>query len=192
MAYTVSQQNRINTATANVESTKATYDAAKATLTGLEQTARSIKDRVHQCNGYKNRTVNFERLNPDDCTPCILKRNCPDCYPIQACIDRVREFNDAYITWSNYGSTVDNTAAAYNSAQTALDNVFRAIEQESNNDPAVIAANNQLKAQQAASAVAISQASLGQSILKSKNIQIAIVGVIILVIVVGVIMVLRK
>lgn len=182
MAITTSQQNRIDIATANVTSTKATYDSAQGTLTSLRSTADSIKASVHQCNGFRNRTVNFGTLNPGDCTACISNSNCPQCNTKNECQRRVREFNNAYENWNTQRATAISAETAYNNAKTALSEVLGAIEKESNSDPAVIIATKQIKAEQ----------ELGESALKSRTVQIVIFGVIALIIVGVMIAVLRR
>lgn len=183
MAYTISQQSRIDAATAKVDSTKNTYDAAAGKLTTLETTARGFKDSVFQCLGFSNSSnKDFRPLSTNNCETCALNYKCPQCKTKAECQRRVREFNSAYDSWNSYRSTVDNLKTAYDSAKDELKGVLDTIAIESNNDPEVIISNNQIKAQQ----------DISKFILKSKNVQIAIFAVIALIIVGVMIAVLRK
>lgn len=182
MAYTAAQQQRIDQAAANVDSAKQAYDAAQSTLASLDRTARDINASVFQCNGFRNRALDYQILNPSDCTPCTFNSNCPQCNTKSECERRVRVFNDAFTAWTAYQSTANSASVAYEAAKTALSNLLNAIAIESNNDPAVIIANKQIEAQK----------NISQSILKSRTVQIAIFGVVVLIIVGVMVAVLRR
>lgn len=182
MAYSTSQTTRIKEANNDVNLTKSEYETAQKTLAELDTKEKTLRASVFKCNGYRNTIKNIGLLSPGDCTNCVIHSNCPDCKGINVCKSRVIEYNGVYKIWNAYKSTVTAAKTAYEEAKTELENVLNNIAKETNNDPQVILANNQIKAQK----------DIAASALKSRTVQIAIFGGIALIIIVIMVVVLRK
>lgn len=157
MAYTKSQQDRIDAATLKVTNAKTNYDNSLEELSKRDTIAHNSFDSVMLCSGFKGETKSFSTLNPAGCAFCVS--NCSNCGgpggdQVSTCKSRVATFNIDYNNLNSYQSEVDGYLRVWNSAKTELDGVIASVIQESGGDPTNIAELERIKAEALAEASA--------------------------------------
>lgn len=135
MAFTESQQARIDEATERVTLAKNAYDASLSELNGRYTIASASHTALWECKGFSGTTKNWEKYSKDTCM--LTGNQYPGCNKKSICEDRVTDWNNKFQAWSDYQGVVDGKLKAWNDAKQALNDVLDAIKIEVANDPAL-------------------------------------------------------